>query len=80
MKRAVGRHSILSAAISEQSRLLPERYDASWPSLDGLLEKTAALLRRFRIRLANRLRDLGLIEAAKRVAPEAEWRKRVYRF
>jgi len=50
------------------------------PSLDGLLEKTAALLRRFRIRLANRLLDLGLIEAAKRAAPGVERGKRVYRF
>jgi len=80
MRRAVGRHSNSFCGYQQQSRLLPERYDASLPSLDGLLEKTAALLRRFRIRLANRLLDLGLIEAAKRAAPEVERGKRVYRF
>ena len=37
-----------------------------------------ALLQRLRIWCAQRLLDLGLIEAAKRVAPEAERGKRVY--
>jgi|KBSMisStaDraftv2_1062788.scaffolds.fasta_scaffold10623953_1 hypothetical protein len=41
---------------------------------------TAALWFRLRIWCAHRLLDFGLIEAAKRVAPEVERGKRVYRF